>query len=229
MVRLAAFASGPAGPPGADLVVLENFDDNLSQVSGRWTVRDQDLAALLGTWTGKLLITCRRPFVLAEQPGAVRLVFRHLGPLTRSGAAELITALPAISLLGEDERDQVYRLTAGHPMAMEYVDRLLARGEPSPELASRLEAAITTALRTVPDKAGNLPGPALPRTEPTELPEAAAELIAATAGQLMFGELFGRPWPRWPRPAAPRAGCSPSSVPSARRTSLGTPAQRGRW
>jgi|SRR5690242_15573141 len=28
-------------------------------------------------------------------------------------------------------------------------------------------------------------------TEPTELPEAAAELIAATAGQLMFGELFG--------------------------------------
>jgi len=116
------------------LVVLENFDDNLSQVSGRWTVRDQDLAALLGTWTGKLLITSRRPFVLAEQPGAVRLVFRHLGPLTRSGAAELITALPAISLLGEDERDQVYRLTAGHPMAMEYVDRLLARGEPSPEL-----------------------------------------------------------------------------------------------
>ena len=28
-------------------------------------------------------------------------------------------------------------------------------------------------------------------TEPTELPEAAAELIAATAGQLTFGELFG--------------------------------------
>ena len=54
-VSPAAFASGPAGPAGADLVVLENFDDNLSQVSGRWTVRDQDLAALLGTWTGKLL------------------------------------------------------------------------------------------------------------------------------------------------------------------------------
>ena len=75
---------------------------------------------------------------------------------------------------------------------MEYVDRLLARGERYPELASRLEAAITTALRTARERAGNLPGTALPRTEPTELPEAAAELIAATAGQLMFGELSGR-------------------------------------
>ena len=37
--------------------MLENFDDNLSLESGRWIVRDPDLAALLGTWKGKLLIT----------------------------------------------------------------------------------------------------------------------------------------------------------------------------
>src|SRR5256885_8521678 len=30
------------------------------------------------------------------------------------------------------------------------------------------------------------------RTEPTELPEAAAEQIASAAGDLMFGDLFGR-------------------------------------
>jgi hypothetical protein len=195
----AAFAAGPAE---ADFIVLENFDDNLADASGRWTVRDPDLAALLGTWTGKLLITSRHPFTLAAQPGSIRLVQRHLGPLTRSGAAELTTALPAIGLLAEAERDQVYRLTAGHPLAMEYLDRLLARGERYPELAGRLEAAIRTALKaqplraqplkTDPLKAGPLTGTALPRTEPTELPEATAELIASAVGQLMFGELFDR-------------------------------------
>jgi hypothetical protein len=179
-VPAAAFAAGPAE---ADFIVLENFDDNLSRESGRWTVRDPDLAALLGTWTGKLLITCRHPFVLGDQVASIRLVFRHLGPLTRSGAAELTTALPAIGLLGEAERDQVYRLTAGHPLAMEYLDRLLARGECYPELASRLEATIGVALKAGTD---------VPRTEPTELPEATAELIASAAGELMFGELYGR-------------------------------------
>jgi len=34
----------------ADLVLLENIDDNLSPVSDRWTVRDQDLAALVATF-----------------------------------------------------------------------------------------------------------------------------------------------------------------------------------
>jgi hypothetical protein len=53
-----------------DLVVLDNFDDNLSQDSGRWTVRDPALAARLAGWTGKLLITCRHPFCLGETPQA---------------------------------------------------------------------------------------------------------------------------------------------------------------
>src|SRR5581483_2169112 len=145
----------------------------------------------LGTWTGKLLITSRHPFALAEQPGSIRLVQRHLGPLTRSGAAELTAALPAIGLLGEAERDQVYHLTVGHPLAMEYLDRLLARGERYPELAGRLETAIRAALKATP---GDVPVTAtgLPRTEPTELPEATAELVASAAGEVMFGELFDR-------------------------------------
>ena len=169
-------ASAP-WPAEADFVILDNFDDNLSQESGRWTVRDPALADLLAGWTGKLLITCRHPFSLGAHARA-RLTFRRLGPLTRSGADELTTSLPAIRLLGDAERDQVWRLTAGHPLAMEYLDLLLARGERYPDLAGRIEAAI---------KAGrDLPA------EPTELPEATAEQIATAAGDLMFGELIGR-------------------------------------
>jgi hypothetical protein len=82
-----------AWPAETDFVILDNFDDNLSQESGRWTVRDPELAARLTGWTGKLLITCRHPFSLGETPQA-RLTFRRLGPLTLSGAAELTTSLP---------------------------------------------------------------------------------------------------------------------------------------
>ena len=171
-------ATSAPWPPEADLVILDNFDDNLTQESsGRWTVRDPELAAALSGWHGKLLITCRHPFSLGEVTQA-RLTFRRLGPLTRSGAAELTTSLPAIRLLGEAERDQVWRLTAGHPLAMEYFDRLLARGERYPDLAGRIEAAIRAW--------GDLP------PEPTELPEATAERVASAAGDLMFGDLFGR-------------------------------------
>ena len=170
-------ASAP-WPADADFVILDNFDDNLTQDSGRWTVRDPALAARLAGWTGKLLITCRHPFSLGEAPQA-RLTFRRLGPLTRSGAAELTTSLPAIRLLSDAERDQVWRLTAGHPLAMEYLDLLMARGERYPDLAGRIEAAV---------KAGT----DVPRTEPTELPEATAEQIASAACDLMFGDLFGR-------------------------------------
>jgi hypothetical protein len=60
-------ASAP-WPADTDLVVLDNFDDNLSLDSGRWTVRDPALAARLAGWTGKLLITCRHPFSLGETP-----------------------------------------------------------------------------------------------------------------------------------------------------------------
>ena len=70
---------------------------------------------------------------------------------------------------------------------MEYLDLLLARGERYQDLARRIEAAITA-------------GTDIPRTEPTELPDATAERIASAAGDLMFGDLFGRPsagrsWP----------------------------------
>src|SRR5439155_23257432 len=64
-------------------------------------------------------------------------------------------------------------------LAMEYLDLLLARGERYQDLTGRIEAAIMA--RTD-----------MPRTEPTELAEATAEQIASAAGDLMFGDLFGR-------------------------------------
>ena len=174
-VSAASFAAGPAE---ADFIICDNFDDNLAEDSGHWTVADSGLAALLASWPGKLLITCRHPFTL---PGADKLAFRQLGPLTRSGVAELTTSMPAIQLLDEAERDHVGRLAAGHPLALEYLDLLLARGERYRDLAGRLAAAIQ--LRT---------GQPVPGTDPTGLPESTAQTIAWAAGGLMFGELHDR-------------------------------------
>ena len=173
-------ASLAAQPAETDLVVLDNFDDNLTCESGLRTVRDPALAALLAGWTGKLLITCGTAFTLppAERD---RFVFRHLGPLTRSGAAELAMSLPALRVLGEPERDLAWRLTAGHPRAMEYLDALLAAGLGFDALAGRVTAAVQARTGQPPAK-----------TEPTELSEAAGETTAQAAGQQLFGELFER-------------------------------------
>src|SRR5580692_5550514 len=169
----------PVNPTEADLLVLDNFDDNLTgpdasrpdSRADRRTVRDPALAALLANWHGKLLITCREPFALPA-PGGDRLGFRHLGPLTRSGANELALAMPALRGLSEPERDRAWRLTAGHPRTMEYADALLAAGGSLAEVAAGLAEA----------------DPALP----TELPAADAEAVAQAAGDRLLDELYDR-------------------------------------
>jgi len=186
-----------AGPPEADFIIFYNFDDNLSQEAGPWAFRDPALATLLTNWTGKLLITCRHPFAFPaagpspSRPNAPwlapsltapdRFVFRQLGPLTQSGAAEMTASLPALRLLASSERDGAWRLTAGHPLAIKYLDSLLQLGERYPAVAARLEAMIEA--RT---------GRPLPGEEPTDLPASAAELVACAAGDQLFGELFDR-------------------------------------
>ncbi|MDQ2814792.1 MAG: hypothetical protein M3Z75_23805 [Actinomycetota bacterium] len=215
-VSAATFAAGPAE---ADFIIWDNFDDNLSENAGQWTVRDPALAASLAAWPGKLLITCHNPFTLVPQvatglavppqtggtpiplaelagnpaerlglaaprlprPGRERLVFRRVGPLTRSGASELTAALPGLRLLVDSERDQAWRLTGGHPLAIEYLDALLTLGERYADVVRRVQARIQATT-----------GQPLPRTEPTELPEATAELIASAAADQMCGDLFDR-------------------------------------
>ena len=187
-----------AAPAETELVVLDNFDDNLSGPGGQRAVRDPALAAVLASWTGKLLITCGAPFTVPDapphrehQPDQIpqphqreqqgRFVFRHLGPLTRSGAAELALSLPALRQLGERERELAWRLTGGHPRAMEYLDSLLATGLHVDDLAGRVTAAVQARIGWPPAS-----------TEPTQLSEATAEVIALTAGQQLLGELFDR-------------------------------------
>ncbi|MGI8451835.1 MAG: hypothetical protein ACR2MP_32535, partial [Streptosporangiaceae bacterium] len=129
------------------LLVLDNFDGNLTAGSGERAVRDPDLAELLAKWAsathrGKLLITCRHPFIPPAAAGPP-LGFRHVGPLSRSGAFELAESLPALGQLGEPELDRAWRLLGGHPQAMIYLDALLATGEVSfPDAARRLAHAI---------------------------------------------------------------------------------------
>jgi hypothetical protein len=163
-----------------DLVVLDNFDDNLSGPPGARTITDPALADLLAGWPGKLLITCATLFT-PPAARSERFVFRHLGPLTRSGAAELAMAQPALRLRTEAERELAWRLTAGHPRAMEYLDALLAAGVDLADLAGRVTAAVQAS--TGQDPAG---------TEPTELSEATAEAMAQAVGGHLFGELLGR-------------------------------------
>ncbi|HEY2443519.1 MAG TPA: ATP-binding protein [Streptosporangiaceae bacterium] len=169
------------------LVVLDNFDENLSAESGRWTVRDPALGGLLASWAdpphlGRLLITCRQPFTLPGQTGQA-FGLRRLGPLSRSEAGELAASLPALAPLGAGEIDRAWRLLAGHPRDMEYLNALLASGRVRfPDVARRLSEAIR--LRT------GRPVPPAGPDAPVALSPEAADAIALGAGSLLLGELF---------------------------------------
>jgi hypothetical protein len=179
------------------LLVLDDFDDNVSPVSGGWAVRDPALAELIASWgsqshRGRLLITCRHPFQPPRSTGPP-LTFHHVGPLSRSGAFELAKSLPALGSIGEQELDRAWRLVGGHPQAMEYLDSLLGRGDVRfPEVARRLAVAVE-------GKSGSPAQPAGPPA-PTELAPAAAESIALAARDLLLRELAGPSsvaMPRW--------------------------------
>ncbi|MGH3121330.1 MAG: hypothetical protein ACRDND_09955 [Streptosporangiaceae bacterium] len=183
------------------LLVLDDFDDNVSPDSGGWTVRDPALAELIASWgskshRGRLLITCRHPFRAPRTSGPL-LTFHHVGPLSRSGAFELAKSLPALGALGEQELERAWRLLGGHPQAMEYLDSLLATGDVRfPEVARRLAVAVE-------GKSGSPARPAGP-VAPTELAPATAESIALAARDLLLRELGG------PSPAAaPRWAAGP--------------------
>ena len=197
----------------ADLVVLDDFGDNLAGQERPLTVRDPALAALLVGWTGKLLISCDTPFSLPEA-GPGRFVFRRLGPLTRSGAGELALSLPALRQLAEPQREVAWRLTGGHPRAMEHLDAVLANGARFEDLADRVAMAVQDA--TGRWSAGTSSRPSCPRP--------AAEVVAVAACEYPLGELLsclsaGAPGiSSCGRPCSARRS-SPVSSPPAPRTS----------
>ena len=148
-------ASLVAQPADTDLVVLDDFGDNLAGEQSPPTIRDPALAAVLAAWSGKLLIACDTPFSLPKaRPG--RFVFRRLGPLTRTGAGELALSLPALRQVAEIQRDLAWRLTG----ATRGPWRAWTRCWP-PALASRtLPTALPWPCRTGP--ASGRPGPSRP-------------------------------------------------------------------
>jgi hypothetical protein len=173
------------------LLVLDNFDDNLSLEDGTCTIRDPELVELLSSWSarphrGRLLITCRHRFAVPDA-ASPRLAFRQLGPLSRAGAIELATSLPALSLLGEHDLDLVWRLLGGHPRAMEYLDGLLSGDDVRfPDLAGRLAGLVPAAAGPPPPRSGE------PVAAPTELAPPAAEAAALAVSGTLLAELFDR-------------------------------------
>jgi hypothetical protein len=180
------------------LVVLDDFDDNLAARAATPAVEDPALAGLLATLAGvpglaRLLITCRAPVRLPGAAGQA-LGQRWVGPLSLSGAARLAASLPALGLLDEPDIDLAWRLTGGHPRAMEYLDALLADGQAGfAELAERLAGAIQASTGQAVLRAG----PAAPAGGTAALGSPApgspaAEKAALAAGDVLLGELCSR-------------------------------------
>ncbi|WP_167659912.1 tetratricopeptide repeat protein [Nocardia mangyaensis] len=164
------------------LVVLDNFDDNLTSTS---TLSDPQLAALLSAWLAdpgdsRLIVTSRYPFVLPDNAHH-RLLSHQIGPLSRAETFKLIWALPALDRLTADELDRVWRLVGGHPRSLEYLDALLNNqiGRYH-EITHRLENAITH---------NPVARPAL--TAHT-LDTALATIVALIADDILLDQLLGR-------------------------------------
>lgn len=177
------------------LLVLDDFDDNLSLDAGTCTIRDPELVGVLKFWAGRphrgrLLITCRHRFAVPEVAGR-RIGFRPLGPLSQAGAIDLATSLPALGRLGEQDLDLAWRLLGGHPRAMEYLDGLLAGGQVRfADLAGRLRALRPPVTGTPAPRPGTA-APAAPAA-PTELPPPVAEAAALAVSGALLAELFDR-------------------------------------
>ena len=171
------------------LLLLDNFEDNLSPDKAGYVVRDEVLAGLLAAWGTdpggiRLLITSRYPFTL---PGGAQgaLSFRQLGALSRAETMKLAWSLPTLDSLDESQLEQVWRLAGGHPRSLEYLDALLSGGTARyPDVTARLGAAITRRLSDA-DRRQWL-------AARTGLAAALAETVALAADDVLLDDLLGR-------------------------------------
>ncbi|BCY07004.1 tetratricopeptide repeat protein [Actinoplanes sp. L3-i22] len=117
------------------LIVIDNFEDNLSAPHGGGPreVADPNLAQLLSrlvaeAGAARLLITSRYRFTLPEHTEHA-LTFHPVGPLSSAETMKLAWALPRLDRLDETQLEQVWRAVGGHPRCLEYLDALLAGGQ----------------------------------------------------------------------------------------------------
>jgi tetratricopeptide (TPR) repeat protein len=171
------------------LVVLDNFEDNLTQghaEKGR-EVRDPVLGGLLAEWVrapgrSRLLVTCQYEFAL-PQAAHDHLMFCHLGPLSLAETLKLIWSLPALDRLEEPELERVWRMVGGHPRTLEYLDALLRGG------SGRYHDVTARLTRAVHAKLGKQKGDRWLATAKT-LDTALAESLTLAADDVLLGELF---------------------------------------
>ena len=170
------------------LVVLDNFEDNLADLSDGSGLTDSTLAALLaaiaadpGAW--RLLVTSRYTFELPDD-AARALTLHPVGALSAAETHKLIWSLPALDRQLDDAQvEQVWRMLGGHPRSLEYLDALLSDGGGRyPDIERRLEAALA-------EKLGARTAELL-RTE-WELDTALAEVATLAADDVLLDDLLG--------------------------------------
>ncbi|KAA9149138.1 tetratricopeptide repeat protein [Amycolatopsis acidicola] len=99
------------------LLVLDNAEDNLDG-----STVDEELAAFLAAWPGRVLITSRHPFAVPRLPAY------HVGPLSWPETRKLMWRLPGLDALTAHQQRLAWHQLGGHPRALEYLDALLRAG-----------------------------------------------------------------------------------------------------
>jgi hypothetical protein len=175
----------------AIVLVLDNFEDNLTPVDGGsrpgYVVADQELAGFLAAWVrspgmSRLLITSRYPFTLPDQADQ-RLETLHLGPLSWAETRKLIWRLPGLDALDPGQQQRAWTDVGGHPRSLEYLDALLRGGQARfDDIAQRMEATLTRRGITDPKRW-------LHHTK-GDLDRALAETVTLTVDEVLLGRLL---------------------------------------
>ncbi len=127
------------------LVVLDNFEDNLTGPAGDVRqVGQHELGEVLTAAVQlpggrfRLLVTSRYRFVLPRQ-AHLSISFETLGPLSLAETRKLCWALPHLDRLDSHHLNTIWHAVGGHPRSLEYLDALLAGGRGRfPDITRRL-------------------------------------------------------------------------------------------
>ncbi|WP_211483017.1 tetratricopeptide repeat protein, partial [Actinomyces glycerinitolerans] len=138
------------------ILVLDNFEDNLTFTDGAYRLTDPLLAEFLVqyltvTGRGRLLVTCRYRFSLPEDATAA-LEWIALEPLSFAETTHLAWSLPQLDALEAADLQTLWAGVGGHPRTLETVDALLNRGRGrlpriTRELRGRLRSSLPEGVR----------------------------------------------------------------------------------
>ena len=115
------------------ILVLDNFEDNLTRADGCYRLTDPLLAEFLVQFLaapgrGRLLVTCRYRFSLPGDAAAA-LEWIALEPLSFAETTHLAWSLPQLDALEAADLQTLWAGVGGHPRTLETVDALLNRGQ----------------------------------------------------------------------------------------------------